>query len=163
MGRGDSERAVSLACKYLGRSQAVPDTLGTPVYGGDIPHFGEFLQETQQRYRAELGAEVIDALARNHGTRLAAVLDTGTAAGLKPEPIPGTRTLPAEVVYVVREEMACKLSDVLFTRTDMAAAGDPGAEAIEMTADLVAGELGWNAERRAAEIAAVRQRLIDRR
>lgn len=163
MGRGDSERAVSLACKHLGRSSKTPDTLGTPVYGGDILHFGDFLQDAQKRYGAELGTDVIDALARNHGTKLAAVLDTGAAAGLPSKPIPGTRTLPAEVAYVVREEMACKLSDVVFTRTDMASAGDPGAHAIEVTADLVAAELGWDAQRRAAEIAAVRQRLVDRR
>jgi glycerol-3-phosphate dehydrogenase len=163
MGRGDAERAVSLACRHLGHSAPVPDTLGTPVYGGDIPHFTEFLEEARARYQGQLSTEVIDALARNHGTRLKAVLDVGEKSEVGRQPIPGTRTLPAEIVYVAREEMACKLSDVVFTRTDMAAAEDPGAEAIATAADLVAAELGWSAERRAAELDEVGRKLAYRR
>jgi glycerol-3-phosphate dehydrogenase len=163
MGRGDAERAVSLACRHLGHSARVPDTLGTPVYGGDIPHFTEFMEAARARHQGKLSTEVIDALARNHGTRFEAVLDVGEQAGLGWEPIPGTRTLPAEIVYVARDEMACKLSDVIFTRTDMAAAEDPGADAIATAADLVARELGWSAERRAAELEDVAQRLRHRR
>jgi glycerol-3-phosphate dehydrogenase len=163
MGRGDAERAVSLACRHLGHSANVPDTLGTPVYGGDIPHFTEFMEEARARYRNQLSPEVIHALARNHGTRFKAVLDVGEQAGLGWHPIPGTRTLPAEIVYVAREEMACTLSDVVFTRTDMAAAEDPGRDALGTAADLVAAELGWSAERRAAELDEVGRRLAHRR
>jgi glycerol-3-phosphate dehydrogenase len=141
----------------------VPDALGTPVYGGDIPHFTEFMEEARARYRNQLSPEVIHALARNHGTRFKAVLDVGEQAGLGWHPIPGTRTLPAEIVYVAREEMACTLSDVVFTRTDMAAAEDPGRDALGTAADLVAAELGWSAERRAAELDEVGRRLAHRR
>jgi glycerol-3-phosphate dehydrogenase len=163
MGRGDAERAVSLACRHLGHSGSVPDTLGTPVYGGDIVHFGEFLEQAKRRHVGDFSEDVVHALARNHGTRMKDVLDLGRSAGFGTQPIPGTRTLPAEIVFVAREEMACTLWDAIFTRTDMAAAEDPGKAAVEAAADLLAEELGWSTERRSAEIEDARNRFADRR
>ena len=54
--------------------------------------------------------------------------------------------------------MALTLADCVFRRTDLGTGGNPGAEVLAQTADLMAAELGWTAERRARELAEVRSR-----
>ena len=64
----------------------------------------------------------------------------------------------AEVVNAVRDEMATRLADVVFRRTDLATGGHPG-EALAEAADLAAQELGWDERRRADELADVERRF----
>jgi glycerol-3-phosphate dehydrogenase len=58
----------------------------------------------------------------------------------------------ADVLYGIREQMARRLGDVVFRRTELAADGHPGSAGLEACADLMAGELGWSAARRSAEL-----------
>jgi len=65
----------------------------------------------------------------------------------------------AEVVYAVTHEGALHLDDVLMHRTRLNyEQADKGVGALEVIADLVAPRLGWDAERRQAEIDAYRAR-----
>jgi glycerol-3-phosphate dehydrogenase len=61
----------------------------------------------------------------------------------------------AEVVYTIRQEMACTLADVVIRRTGIGSAGHPGAAMVSAAARVAAEELGWDADRRDREIAAV--------
>ena len=144
--RLDAARAVDQVCKHLGRRAARSDTANRPVYGGDIESVAELGREAA-RVHPELGSGVLDALLRNHGSEYERVLAHGQLT-----PIPGTTTLAAEVLHAVREEMASKLSDVVFRRTDLGTAGSPGASALEAAADLMATELGWERSRRDKEL-----------
>jgi glycerol-3-phosphate dehydrogenase len=66
-----------------------------------------------------------------------------------------------EVVYAVREEMACSVDDVLSRRTRARLlARDASAEAAGDVAQLLGAELGWNEQEREHEIARYRA-LID--
>jgi glycerol-3-phosphate dehydrogenase len=67
-------------------------------------------------------------------------------------PLAATRVTGAEVVHGIREQMAQRLADVVFRRTELAADGHPGPEAIEACADLMARELGWSPARRRMEV-----------
>lgn len=64
----------------------------------------------------------------------------------------GPPVIGAEVVYGVEQEMAQHLDDVVFRRTELAAGGHPGPEALRRCADLMGSVLGWSRERREAEI-----------
>jgi glycerol-3-phosphate dehydrogenase len=57
-----------------------------------------------------------------------------------------------EVVYFAREEMARKIADVLFRRTNIGWFGYPGSGFIEKCADIMGEELGWDSKRKWAEI-----------
>jgi glycerol-3-phosphate dehydrogenase len=70
--------------------------------------------------------------------------------------IGGSETLNAEVIHAVRAEMAVKLADCVFRRTELGTAGDPGYEALETCARLMGRELGWSADRIGVELADVR-------
>jgi glycerol-3-phosphate dehydrogenase len=64
--------------------------------------------------------------------------------------------LQAEVRYALREEMAQRLSDVVFRRTEIGTAGYPGDKPLEVCADILSQELGWNARQTQQELAMVR-------
>jgi glycerol-3-phosphate dehydrogenase len=68
---------------------------------------------------------------------------------------PGALTNGAEVVYGIRHEMACRLSDIVIRRTGLGAAGHPGAAAVTACARVAAAELGWDAATVADEISEV--------
>jgi glycerol-3-phosphate dehydrogenase len=59
-------------------------------------------------------------------------------------------------VHAVRAEMAVKLADCVFRRTELGTANHPGPQALETSAMLMANELGWKADRTALELAEVR-------
>jgi glycerol-3-phosphate dehydrogenase len=63
----------------------------------------------------------------------------------------------AEVVHVIKEEMAVHLADIIVRRLGLGAAGHPGKEVLEACASVAARELGWSDEQRADEIAAVEE------
>ena len=69
-----------------------------------------------------------------------------------------TSTLPLDtggqpdVAQAIREEMAIKLSDVVFRRTTLGEAPGPDRAAVETAARIAAVELGWSAVREEAEI-----------
>jgi glycerol-3-phosphate dehydrogenase len=52
----------------------------------------------------------------------------------------------------VREEMALKLSDVVFRRTSLGDPPGPERQAVVMAARLAGSELGWDAARQDAEV-----------
>jgi glycerol-3-phosphate dehydrogenase len=64
--------------------------------------------------------------------------------------------LAAEVLHGVREEMAYKLADVVFRRTTLGIAGDPGDTWLRACAAIMAKELGWDASRTQRDMEEVR-------
>jgi glycerol-3-phosphate dehydrogenase len=77
--------------------------------------------------------------------------ESAPLAGAEPD---GPAT-PERVRRAVHNELAQRLSDVVFRRTTLGADGHPGMDALERCADLVAAELGWSPARRQAELADV--------
>ena len=76
--------------------------------------------------------------------------------------VAGRATLWAEVEHAVEREMALRLSDVLVRRLHLFyATRDQAAPATSAVADWLAQALGWDATRRAEEIAAYAE-LVER-
>jgi len=155
--RGVADRAVRLVCRRLGRRAGATDTHFVPLFGGDLPAFSEALDAARRRYTHDLPSEAIPGLIRNHGSEHERVL-----AHLAENPdwshtLRGSAVLKAQVVHAVREEMALKLGDVVFRRTELGSGSDPGRGAIEECARLVGAELAWTEAQVAAEIDEVRR------
>ena len=90
------------------------------------------------------------AAARDRSPELAPYVARDPALGL---PITaGASVTGAEVVYGIRHQMAQRLADVVFRRTELAADGHPGSAVLDACADLMAGELAWSSGRRSAEL-----------
>jgi glycerol-3-phosphate dehydrogenase len=69
--------------------------------------------------------------------------------------VPGRPTVCAEVIHAIRAEMACTLGDIVIRRSELGSAGHPGSAVVEAVAAVAGDELGWSADRRASEVAAV--------
>ena len=69
---------------------------------------------------------------------------------------PDTPTLAAEVGHAIRHEQAVHLTDIVIRRTGLGSMDAPGEEAVRAASQLAASELGWDGDRIASEIQAVR-------
>ena len=100
-----------------------------------------------------LAPEVAARLVARHGTAAPDVVALGASAGLLAT-LPGTEHLEAEVAWAARTELALSLDDVLARRMRVVQElPDRGASIAPRVAELLAAELGWDEERRRAEVA----------
>jgi glycerol-3-phosphate dehydrogenase len=77
----------------------------------------------------------------------------GTKAEISVEP--GTQAARGEIVRAVRDEMAVRLTDIVFRRTALGAAPGPERVVVEAAARVAGAELGWDAVRQDREVNAV--------
>jgi glycerol-3-phosphate dehydrogenase len=157
--RGMAKKAVDLAFGKLGLQPPPSDTGTTPIFGGRIGGFAEFLEQVSAERPCGLDREVLEGMVRNYGCEYPAVLnyidgDPGLA-----QRITGSTVLKAEVVHAVREEMAEKLEDVVFRRTDLGTDRHPGKAALLECAHLMATECGWDEARTRTEVGQVDDEL----
>ena len=151
--RSDARPAVDAIFRKLGHKAPECRTASTSIRGGEFESLERLQHEASRRYPT-IPVSAMNCLIRNHGRAYGEVLNTAPGQADLFDPVEGTDTLRAEVVHAVRSEMAQTLSDVVFRRTDLGTAGHPGPGALEVTADLMAAELGWTAQKRADEVAA---------
>ena len=124
-----------------------------PVYGGQIERFNDFLMEAVRSRPSQISPESMTHLVYHYGSRYPDVLSLVRKELQLAQPLPGqAHVIGAEVVHAVREEMAEKLIDVIMRRTELGSAGHPGNACLNVCADLMARDLGWNEERKQEEI-----------
>jgi glycerol-3-phosphate dehydrogenase len=81
----------------------------------------------------------------NYGKDTAAIFDiVATESGAGNVITTVQPLIKAEVLYSVREEMALKLADIVFRRTDSGTSGCPAESELRQIAGIMAGELGWD-------------------
>lgn len=104
-------------------------------------------------------------LLNRYGTLTDELLDLIRARPELGDPLPGADDyLGAEVVYAASHEGALHLDDVLARRTRISIeAWDRGVSAAPVAASLMAGVLGWDAEREKQEVAYYLKRVIAER
>lgn len=139
--RATAQQAATQISQLLGKP--APPVLPAPLAGSAFGGLDGYLKRHPGRER----------LVRRYGT---------LHAELPPdlEPLsPTTDVTRAEVLYAVRAEMALTLADVALRRTDLAAGGHPGDDALRAAASVMAGELGWSPARQADEIRAIEREI----
>jgi glycerol-3-phosphate dehydrogenase len=154
-----AQRAVDLVFRKLGKAAPRCRTAEVPLCGGEMGSLAELVREIVRSGGDHLRPDIAEHLARNHGSAYGDVLRVVSQAPQWGETIGTSDTLKAEVIHAVRAEMAAKLADCVFRRTDVGTAGDPGSAALRTCAELMAGELGWTTERIDSELAEVRARF----
>jgi len=104
--------------------------------------------------RDGFSTEAAQHLVRTYGSEAPAVARLARSdVALRRPIVPGHPALRAELLHAIRREMAVTLSDLLIRRTHVfyETAGHAVAEAPELL-ELAAGELGWDAARKAVEL-----------
>lgn len=139
--RAIAEEAVDQVCRQLGvRRESA--TAATPLPGAA----GTVDASLPEHLRSLYGSRAEDV------ARLAAS-DPTLARRLSPD----HPEIAAQVVYAVRTEQCARLNDFLLRRTLLGFTHDQGMQAVPAVAACMAQELGWTADRTAAEIASYRE------
>jgi glycerol-3-phosphate dehydrogenase len=142
--RGMAEKVVDLVCNKLGKKHKKSKTDQIPIWGGDFDDFEQLISDACEQYGRKFDNDVIRHLVRKFGSRHTDILQYIDKNQALSQTIDGSKVLKAEIVHAARKEMAQKLSDVVFRRTDLGTAGHPGDNALTTCARLMAHELGWN-------------------
>ena len=150
--RRDSEKVLDVITKRIGKNSAVSKTKSSPIFGGGIEKFDEYVRQAGRRSRHSHGIGVTRALIHNYGSEYLEVLKFVSEDSSLGNLIDGSSVIGAEILHAVREEMAVKLQDVVFRRTELGTGGSPGRAALKTSADLMAKEFGWNRQRKDDEI-----------
>jgi glycerol-3-phosphate dehydrogenase len=154
-----AEDAVDFALGPQASAKPSP-TRSTPLLGAE--RFDATLaQRGQLAERYGWTPERVKHLLTRYGSLIGDLTDAIDRDPAQGEPVPGASDyLVAEIVYAVTHEGALALADVLTTRTRLTyEVADSGIEAAPAVADIIAPLLGWDSDRKAAELAAYADRV----
>jgi glycerol-3-phosphate dehydrogenase len=147
--------------KRLGKRLAPSRTATTVLPGAGIADHEALAIETARACALDLPVATIRHLIALYAERTADIVRLmHERPDLRTPVSPAVATLGAEVVHVIRHEMAIRLTDAIIRRTSLGAAGLPDEAALRRSAEIAARELGWEADRTETELAAVRQFYI---
>lgn len=145
-----ARRAVDWAFWDQQRSSPPSYSHRESLFGGAIDRFDEHLAIALKTYSQDVPAHTIKQLVYNYGAEYKSVLNYRRFKA---------DTLAAEVRYGLENTMAQTLSDILFRRTELGAAGHPGDQVITACAAVMREVLGWDISRQNAEIEQVQQQF----
>lgn len=152
--------AVDAVARRLGPDVPASGTHLLPLLGAD--GYGTYWEAREQiGKRAGVDVRIVERLLRRYGSLAPQVLRMATAKPQLARPLPGTEDyLRAEVVYAAHAEGALHLDDLLTRRLRLSIEGfDRGTRAAMDAAGLAGEVLGWDAQRRAAEVEAYLYRV----
>jgi glycerol-3-phosphate dehydrogenase len=151
-----AQRAIERAARTLGARLSPSRTATTILPGAGIADHEALTIETARALKFEIPLAVIRHLIARYAERSADIVTLmHERPALRAPVAAGVDTLGAEVVHVIRAEMALRLSDIVIRRTGLGSARHPGGEAITACARIAAAELDWDAARVEEEVAAV--------
>jgi glycerol-3-phosphate dehydrogenase len=154
--RGVGARVAATAVKLLGAAARRSDTDTVMLPGAGIADHEALAIETARAVGLELAPAIIRHLTAIYGDRCAAIVRLMAERSDWRMPLaPGRPNVGAEAIHAIRAESACTVADIAIRRTELGAAGHPGHEMVSAIAAIAAEELGWDADRRNREIAAV--------
>lgn len=156
--RGFAEQAFRAVARKLGRPTGPSRTARMPLHACATGPLDPYLATAVARHPG-FAAETVRWIALQHGTDHDAVLGLAEADPHLATTLDGEGELLAQVVAATRWEMARTLPDIVLRRTGIGTLGDPGDEVLEQVAAVAASELGWDDQRRDAELDTTRRVL----
>ena len=150
---------MALITRKLGKNRKNPPTHRIPVCGGHFETFDKLVSEISQEIGDKLNKQQIIGLAHNYGSSYREVLEFANKDTDLQSTVSGTDVLRAEVIHAVEREMAVRLDDVIFRRTDMGTGSNPGKAAITECAGIMAEALNWPESKKQREIEIIMQRF----
>ena len=152
-----AEKAVDLVFEHLGSEPPSSATDVTPLDGGQIEDFSAHLQQSLESDSSKLLPGLIDHLVRSYGTdyqRIKGLI--GTDGEERPLDLSSAKVLKAMIAFAVQEEMALRLTDIIFRRTGLGSIEKPAESTLEQCAEFMAEESGWDEHRLMQEIDGVK-------
>ena len=159
--RNAAQMITDIVFKKLGRKTPKCTTMKTPIYGGDIERFDDFLKDAIEKRPYGLDEGIMRNLIYNYGSEYQEVLKyLDEDSGYSQRIIDSLDVIKAEIIHGIREEMAQKLSDVVLRRTELGTGEYPGDKGLETCARIIGQELGWDELRVQKELEEVKSIYI---
>lgn len=137
-------KAINLIGNKINKTISKSRTEFVPIYGGEINIFEDYLKQSLKDQNYINDNKVMRALIHNYGSEHKKILAYANENRSLAETLGSSTVIKAEVVNAIREEMAQNLFDIVFRRTDLGTAGDPGKEAIQTCGNIAAKEFSWD-------------------
>jgi glycerol-3-phosphate dehydrogenase len=154
--RGVAERTIDTVARRAGFRVARSETSVRTLPGGGIADHEALVIETARRLHVDVSPETLARLTATYAGHAQAIVALMSEREEHRAPVAaGSEVTAAEVVHVIRNEMALRLPDIVIRRTGLGAAGHPGGPVVAGIAAVAASELGWPRERTLEEITAV--------
>jgi glycerol-3-phosphate dehydrogenase len=151
--RDVAQKAVDQVFDQLGKASPPCTSAETPVYGGAIERFDDFLREALKQKPPELSDASVRHLVHTYGTAYRKVLEAVEKNPKLVEPVnENSPVLRAEIVHAIREEQALDLASAVMRRTELGSAGHPGRPTLEAVGEIMSAELGWDSNRTRSEM-----------
>jgi len=165
--RAIAEEVGELVARKLGQEEDRGSiTQLRPLPGGHLDDLDTYVDRNLAPRAAELGLDREQAqhLGSVYGSLAPSVLALAEADPRLAERLcPTQPSIAAEVVRAVADEWAMTLSDVLLRRTPIGLHACQGLDCLDVTANLMAGLLGWTLAERERQIAAYRSEIAPMR
>jgi glycerol-3-phosphate dehydrogenase len=135
---------------FVGHGKRLPRsrTAMTPIHGGNMDQSDTFSRCRSAKLR--LTGRTLSRLIANYGSAYPEVLRYIDSAEVDANE--EAAVVKAEILHGIRDEMACKLTDIVFRRTDLGSAGHPGADTLQLCADVMSAEMRWGSRRTRDEL-----------
>jgi glycerol-3-phosphate dehydrogenase len=155
--RDVAQKVVDLVFTKLGKRPPKSVTAETPVHGGNIEMFDEFLKAEIQKQSSRMRPDITRHLVYSYGSAYHEVLEYSKKDPRAAERVSDqSPVIRAEVLRGIHEEMAQKLVDIIMRRTELGSFGYPGDSCLRTCAGIMAAKMGWNNSRTNRELAEAR-------
>jgi Glycerol-3-phosphate dehydrogenase len=142
-----AQKTIDLIFKKLGKDSPPCKTAHVPVCGGEVVQLKDY------NGIHSIPLESIKRLLTNYGNCYKDVLHYAQADPIWMAPInEDSQVLRCEILHSIRAEMAVKLADIVFRRTDLGTARFPSHKQLKVVAKIMAGELNWGEDKQAREL-----------
>ena len=149
--RALGEHVANLALDALGKSRSA-STLGLQIGGGkNFPATSQEEELWLAQNASSLDKNRARALLTRYGTKAAGLISFLTLNGDDELESLGGYSVQ-EILYLVKEEQAVRLDDLLLRRTTLAFSGLLNDERVQELANAASTALGWTAERTQEEV-----------
>jgi glycerol-3-phosphate dehydrogenase len=146
--RDVAEKAIDQVFTIKGYQTSRSHTKNSKLFGGEIEHFEDFLNKAQNSSPHGLRADLIQNLVYNYGSAFPEVLNYLDEKSENSSRLPqDLALLKAQIRYAIDREMAEKLGDIVFRRTELGSAGNPGEVMLNFCAEVMGKVLNWNGVR----------------
>jgi glycerol-3-phosphate dehydrogenase len=159
--RNVAQQTIDYIMEKWGYEYVPSNSANTRLYGGDITRFGDYILEAVKQNKHGLSETQFRSLVFNFGSVYNEVLNYFDETAKRDEGYnQDAAILEAQIRYSVEHEMAQRLGDVVFRRTELGSAGHPGDAALEFSAQVMGSELKWSQSEIDEELEAVQKEFF---
>jgi glycerol-3-phosphate dehydrogenase len=144
--RGLAENVLRLVMKKSGKGYKKSVTAGQYLASCEIKDINAFVASAKSA-NGDFDESAVDYLARIYGTEFNNVVEIAHRDKKYATPLNTDGEMTAQVIYAIKEEMACTLMDIMLRRTGIGTLGNPGSKVLETIAEITAKELKWSTTR----------------